>query len=99
MLDELQGRNSSAVPVQAVAGAEFRLRPVSSDCGPSRRGPQSPFKEDHSKFVERQIRRAHTILWVTSVVLLRFLNISVLSCKAKVDFGILTPQYTIVTSL
>lgn len=31
------------------------------------------------------------VLWVTIVVLLRFLNISMLSCKGKVDFGILTP--------
>lgn len=99
MLDDLQGRNSSAVSGQAVAGAEFRLRPVSSHYGPSRRGPQSPFKEDHNRFVERQIRRAHAILWVTTVVPLQFLNISVLNCKAKVDFGILTPQCTVVMSL
>lgn len=85
------------MPGQAVA--EFPLQPVSSDYGPSRRGPQSSFKEDHIRFVERQIRRAHAILWVTTVVPLRFLNISMLNCKAKVDFGILTPGCTVVTSL
>lgn len=31
------------------------------------------------------------VLWVTIVVLLQFLNISMLSCKGKVDVGILTP--------
>lgn len=32
------------------------------------------------------------VLWVTTVVLVRSLNISVLNCKAKVGFGILTPH-------
>lgn len=47
------------MPGQGVVGAEFRWLPLSYDCGSSRRGPHSPFVEDHSSFVGRQIRGAH----------------------------------------